>query len=137
MISILVLTIDLWSTNLENTIFLFSYDLHYLGKQKVSTNKCGRAIISVFLSLRIKRKGPLSGLRQFMTTESLLKMIKNDFCFMLKDLFVFEIFTFLSQFFGYVEKLLDKKIKFSSKIYDVADWTTSNYNTHIAQYLKK
>ena len=72
-----------------------------------------------------------------MTTESLLRMIKNDFCFMLKDLFVFEIFTFLSQFFGYVEKLLDKKIKFSSKIYDVADWTTSNYNTHIAQYLKK
>ena len=56
---------------------------------------------------------------------------------MLKDLFVFEIFTFLSQFFGYVEKLLDKKIKFSSKIYDVADWTTSNYNTHFAQYLKK
>ena len=56
---------------------------------------------------------------------------------MLKDLFVFEIFTFLSQFFGYVEKLLDKKIKFSSKIYDVGDWTTSNYNTHIAQYLKK
>ena len=25
----------------------------------------------------------------------------------------------------------------SFKIYDVTDWTTNNYNTHIAQYLKK
>ena len=28
-------------------------------------------------------------------------------------------------------------VKVNSKIYDVTDWTTYNYNIHIAQYLKK
>ena len=41
-------------------------------------------------------KGPPSGLRQFLTTESLLKMMKNTFYFMLKALFFLEIFSFLS-----------------------------------------
>ena len=54
---------------------------------------------------------------------------------MLKSLFVLEIFTFMSRLFGYVEKRLDKMVNF--KIYDVTDWTTNNWNTHIAQYLKK
>ena len=43
----------------------------------------------------LQLKGPLSGLRQFLTTESPLKMIKNVFYFMLKALFVLEIFQFL------------------------------------------
>ena len=38
--------------------------------------------------------------------------------------------------FGYVEKRLDKKVKVNSKICDVIDWATDNYNTHAAQYLK-
>ena len=41
-------------------------------------------------------KGPLSGLRQFLTTEKPLKIIKNNFDFMLNTLFVPKIFTFLS-----------------------------------------
>ena len=41
-------------------------------------------------------KGPLSGLRQFLTTETSLKMMKNAIYFMLKVLFVLKIFTFLS-----------------------------------------
>ena len=45
-------------------------------------------------------------------------------------------FTFLSWLFGYEEKRSDKKVKINSKIYDVTVWTTNNYNTHIAQYLK-
>ena len=64
-------------------------------------------------------------------------MMKNAFHFMLKALFVLDIFTFLSRVFGYVEKRLDKKAMVNYKIYDVTDWTTNNYNTHIAQYLKK
>ena len=36
--------------------------------------------------------------------ERRLKMIKNTFYFMLKALFVLEIFTFLSLLIGYVEK---------------------------------
>ena len=64
-------------------------------------------------------------------------MLKNTFYFMLKALFVLEIFTYLSWLFGYVEKGLDKKAIVNFKIYDVTDWTTNNYNTLIAQYLKK
>ena len=63
--------------------------------------------------------------------------MKNDFYFMLKALFVLEIFTFLSRRFGYVDKQLDEKASINPKIYDVTDWTTNNYNTYIAQYLKK
>ena len=43
--------------------------------------------------------------------------MKNAFEFMLRALFVLEIFTVLSWLFGYVEKLLDKKDKVNSKIY--------------------
>ena len=65
-------------------------------------------------------------------------MMKNSFYFMSESLFVLEMFTFLSRPFGYVEKRLDKKAKTNFEIYNVtAKWTASNYNTHIAQYLKK
>ena len=48
-------------------------------------------------------------------------MMKNAFHFMLKALFVLDIFTFLSRVFGYVEKRLDKKAMVNYKIYDVTD----------------
>ena len=41
-------------------------------------------------------KGALSGLRQFLATESPLKMIKNALYFTSKALFVLKIFKFLS-----------------------------------------
>ena len=82
-------------------------------------------------------KDPLSGLRQFLGIESPLKMMKNAFCFMLKALFVLDIFKFSSWFFGYLEKRLDKKAEVNFEIYDVADWITNNYDAYIAQYLKK
>ena len=63
--------------------------------------------------------------------------MENVFYFMLKDLFVLEIFTFLSRLFDYVEKRLDKKVKVNSRIYDVTDWLANNFNTHIAQHFKK
>ena len=63
-------------------------------------------------------------------------MMKNDSYFMLKALFVVEIFTFSPCLFGYVEKRLDRKAKVNFKIFDVTCWTTINYNTHITQYLK-
>ena len=40
-------------------------------------------------------KGALSGMRQFLASESPLKMMKNAFCFTLKGLLVLEIFKFL------------------------------------------
>ena len=52
-------------------------------------------------------KGILSGLRQFLATESPLKMMNNAFYFTLKALFVLKIFKSLSWLFGHVEKQLD------------------------------
>ena len=43
-------------------------------------------------------------MRQFLVTESTLKMMKNVFYFNLKALFVLKIFKFLPQPFGHVDK---------------------------------
>ena len=64
-------------------------------------------------------------------------MMKNAFYYMIKALFALEILTFLSRLFGYVRKQLDEKVMVNLKVYDVTDWTTNSYNTHIPQYLKK
>ena len=63
-------------------------------------------------------------------------MMKDAFCFMFKALSALEIFKFLSRRFVYVGKRYDKKVLVNFKIYDVTDWITDNYNTHIIQYLK-
>ena len=52
-------------------------------------------------------KGAHSGLRQFLATESPLKVMKIVFYFTLKALFALKIFKFLSWLFGYIEKRLD------------------------------
>ena len=54
--------------------------------------------------------------------------MKNAFYFMLKAVFVLEIFTL----FVYVEKRLDKKADVNFKIYDVIDWVTNNYNIYFS-----
>ena len=51
--------------------------------------------------------GTLSGLRQFLATENLLKLIKNAFYFALKAVFDLKIFKFLSCLFDQAEKRLD------------------------------
>ena len=58
----------------------------------------------VYESLRFK--GPVSGLRQFLTIENPLKIMKNSFYFMLKTIFVLKTFSFLSSHFGYLQKRL-------------------------------
>ena len=61
---------------------------------------CKNKNLTVFFSLSgigtRRVKGALSGLRQFLATESSLKTMKNAFCFILKALFVLKIFKFLS-----------------------------------------
>ena len=78
-------------------------------------------------------KGAPSGLRQFLATESPLKIMKNVFYFTLKAFFVPKIFKFLSWFFGHVVKLLDYKDKANFKIHDVTTWLTNNCKAHIAE----
>ena len=55
---------------------------------------------------------------------------------MSKTILALKIFKFLSWLY-HVGKQLDKKSKVIFKIYDVTDYTTNNYNTHIGEYLKK
>ena len=52
-------------------------------------------------------KGALSGLRQFLTTESPLEMMKNILYFTLKSFFILKISKFLSCVFGHVNERLD------------------------------
>ena len=59
-----------------------------------------------------------------------LKSLRNVSYFMLKALFLIEIFKFLCWLFGHVEKQPNKKAVVNFKIYDVTDWTTNNENTH-------
>ena len=55
-----------------------------------------------------------------------------------KKLFSFSRYLhFLSQLIGHVGKRRDQKVKVNFKIFDVTGWIANNYNTHIAQYLKK
>ena len=51
--------------------------------------------------------------------------------FLLKVLFVLDIFNFLSWLFNCEEIQLNKGAKVNFKIYEVTDWTTKNYNIYI------
>ena len=51
-------------------------------------------------------KGGLSCLKQFLATESLLKMMENALNFTVKAIFVLKIINYLSRLFGHVEKRL-------------------------------
>ena len=52
-----------------------------------------------------------SGLRQFLATESPLKMIKNTFYSTLKDIFVLEIFNVFFNFLAMWENGLIRKLR--------------------------
>ena len=59
-------------------------------------------------------KGTLSGLRQFLATESPLKMMKNAFYFTSKALFVLKISKFCLDFLVMYQNALIKKIRLIS-----------------------
>ena len=54
-------------------------------------------------------KSALSGLKQFLSFESPLKMMKNTFYFILKPRFALKILKLLSLIFGHIEKQLTLK----------------------------
>ena len=80
--------------------------------------------------LKLCFKGALSCPRQFLATESPLKMMENAFYFTLKALFVLKRFKFLCWLFGQVEKRLDLKDKVNFKNY-ITTWETNNWNAHV------
>ena len=98
------------------------------------------AILECCLYVVLAFKGGLSPSKKVNFTcfnGSTLKVMKSAFYFMLKAIFVLDIFTFLSSLFGYVEKRLDQKAKVNFRIHDATDLTASNYNTYLDQYFKK
>ena len=65
---------------------------------------------------------------------------KNDekwFLFHLKSTFCFWDISIFFRNFGHVGKQFDEKAKANFKIHDITHWITNNYNTRIAQHLKK
>ena len=78
------------------------------------------------------RLPPFKKLAFIWLSESSIKMMKNAISSW--KLFPFlRYLNFCPDFFGHVEKRLDKKVKVYFKIYDVINWETNNYNTYIAQ----
>ena len=69
--------------------------------------------------LRSNLKVPPPGLRQFLATESPLKMMNNAFYFILKANFVHRYLNFCPDLFGRVGKRHHLKAKVAFKIYDV------------------
>ena len=63
-----------------------------------------------------------------------MKAFKSDekCYFILKTLFVLEIFKFLFELFGHVEKAAYYKDRVNFKVHDITTWLTNNCNTHIA-----
>ena len=57
--------------------------------------------------------------------------MKNAFYLILKTIFFLKIFKLYSWLFGHAG------ITAWLEIHDVTAWLTSNYNTHIAEYLTK
>ena len=62
-------------------------------------------------------------------------MMKHAFYFMIKAIFVREILTFWLDFLGMYKNCLIRKLRLISKF--MTSQTANNYNTYIAQYLKK
>ena len=68
-------------------------------------------------------------------TESLLKMKKNAFYFILKALFAVKIFRFLSGLFGHAGKATRLESNVNLEVHDFTPWFRNNFN--IVQYLTK
>ena len=73
---------------------------HYLFCHKYVSMQCQLDLVCHF-------KGSLSGFRQFLATESPLKVMKNAFYFTVRALFILKIFKFLNH--DHVEMQLHQK----------------------------
>ena len=60
-------------------------------------------------------------MKQFLATESPLKLTRNAFYFTLQAVFILKIVKFLSLLLGNIEKQLDYKDKVNFNIYDVTN----------------
>ena len=90
----------------RTTIYMFGFsNINCRIKCNICSKLTMKAPDVVLVSLLLK--GALSGLRTFLATESLLKVMKNAFHFTLKALFVLKVLKILAWLSGHVSKLLD------------------------------
>ena len=101
---LLFLNIFLWKFSYQWRLFTFTFHQKLQIFLKIN-RRCLKEVIAQLLN-DLYFKGALSGLRQFLATESPLKLMKNTFYFISKDLFVLKIFKFLSRIFGHAAKRL-------------------------------
>ena len=133
--------IDAHSATLRHNSFCKTLDLECLTLFwiRLCLDNCSKLrlfrYIQAYSSMFSIIKGPLSGRRRFLETESPLKSMRNAFYFILKALFVLKTLFVLTFWLCIKPTWLGSKINF--KIYDVTLWLTNDCNTHIAQYLKK
>ena len=78
----------------------------------------------LFLLTLISPQGALSGLRQFLATESSLKIIKNAFYFTLNFFPASRYLNFSLNFLVMLKIQLDQKAEDNFKIYDIGTWET-------------
>ena len=103
-------------SKLENVAKTFYNVENFLQRRSnIILTHCARW--NVFGGPQTRRKGPLSGMRQFLTAESRLNLMKR-FYFTLKTLLIF----ICRDFVGHLQKWLDKKSKVNFKILNVKNW---------------
>ena len=64
-------------------------------------------------------------------------MMKNAFYFILEAFLFSRYLIVLPDIFSHERTRLGRKAKVYFKIYDITNWEKDNFNTHIAQWLKK
>ena len=99
------------------SLFLASPALSLIGETE-NFHKKERTITCIWLKSfhLVRLNGTLSGLRQFLATESALKMMKNDFYSPKKFFLFWRYLNFCSDIFVHVRKWLDKKVSLISKL---------------------
>ena len=93
-----------WSTKMFlrtlALVFMFLVRLRFpsrLSLLQVIRNRYGGTVVKLVRKFeKVDFKGALSGLKQFLATESPIKMMKNAFYFTSKALLVLKIFKYLS-----------------------------------------
>ena len=115
-----------WEVTLHRYLQTLFYTIDF-GVVTVTQCYCCSSSLTKTQNFRKNRniKGALSGLRQFLASESPLKMMKNAFIWTQK------LFSF-SRYLSFCLNLLVMYFKF----HDVTAWLTNNCNTNIAQYLE-
>ena len=92
-------------------------------------------VLSLLICFGLMFKGALSGLRQFLASESYFKMMKNAFYFTLKVLLALKIYKVYLHSFVMQKNGLIRKLRLISKL-RVTTWLANNCNNILTNILR-